>query len=75
MTISPAAGGMRAAMMTTSVGGGVGAFGAFGEADAQFAAGVGADESFVDGFAEDHGEQHQDVLTALVRQACGGAGC
>ena len=51
------------------VGGGVRAFGPFGEADAEFAAGVGADEAFVDGFAEDHGEQHENVLAALVGQA------
>jgi hypothetical protein len=50
------------------VGSGVGALGTFGEGDAQLATWVGADESFVDGFAEDHGEQHQDVLAALVAE-------
>ncbi|MGQ0837563.1 hypothetical protein [Actinokineospora sp.] len=47
---------------------GVWAFGAAGEIEAEFAAWVGADESLVVGFAEDHGEQDDDVLHALVGQ-------
>ena len=48
------------------VGGGVRAFGAVCGVDAELAAGVGAEQSFVDGFAEDHRQQAGDVGDALL---------
>lgn len=50
------------------VGAGVGPFAALAEGEPQLPARVGADESFVDCFAENHGEQDDDVLDALVGQ-------
>ncbi len=50
------------------VGSGVGTFGSVVEADAQFPARIRADQSLVHGFAENHREQHEDVLGALVGQ-------
>jgi hypothetical protein len=45
------------------------AFGAVCGVDAELAAGVGAEQSFVDGFAKDHRQQADDVGDALLSEA------
>jgi hypothetical protein len=42
------------------------AFGLVAGVDAEFAAGVGAEQSFIDGFAEDHRQQAGDVGDAFL---------
>ncbi|MFI6026563.1 hypothetical protein [Amycolatopsis magusensis] len=51
------------------LGGGEGAFGLFAGVEAEFAARVRADQSFVDSLAQDHGQQADDVGDAAVAQA------
>ena len=54
-------------------GAGVGAFGSVAGVDAELAAGVGAEQTFIDSSAEDHRQQSGDIADAFLGE--GGAQC